>query len=237
MADPVAPSKRSWLDAPVELYARVCQPDRDVEKDRSRSVLLAGLLSFVFPGLGQLHNRQLIRGIWWLVLMAAVLVVWGVVEFVAWWPFDTSAEGWRGSTGRVLDRIGIAFLVVVVGLWAANVYDAVRTAILLRAGKVFVRFSQKKQLALAAAGFVPFAGTLTPDETCTLEELNPSLANTIVKGIVQRMIARKIKRMMMVGVVALGLIPVLAGALLAMPWMIVAGALVVLGALLVVLMG
>jgi hypothetical protein len=237
MSEAAAPSKRSWLSRPVELYARVCQPDRDVDKDRTRSAVVAGLLSVLLPGLGQLHNRQLIRGIWWLVLTAVVLVVWGMIELISWWPLGVESEGWRGSTGRVLDRVGIAFMVITIGLWAAGVYDAVRTAILLRTGRLFVRFSQKKQLALAAAGFVPFAGTLTPDETCTLDELNPSLANTVIQRIVQRMIARKLRRMMMLGVIALGLVPIGVGAVFSIPSVIFAGAVVVLAALLVVLMG
>lgn len=237
MSETAATSKRLWLTRPVELYARVCRPDRDVEKDRSRNVLVAGLLSAVFPGLGQLHNRQLIRGIWWLVLTSVVLIVWGVFAVLTWWPFGEDAVDWRGSTGRALDRTGIAFMVITIGLWAAGVYDAVRTAVLLRTGRLFVRFSQKKQLAFAAAGLVPFAGTLTPDETCTLDELNPDLAGTVIQRIVQRMIARKIRRLMMIGVVALGLVPILAGAVFAIPWLIVVGGLVVLAAMLVVLMG
>lgn len=98
-----------------------------------------------------------------------------------------------------------------------------------------VRFSFKKQAALLAAGLVPLAGALVPDETCSLDELRSPLSHNLAQKLVQRLIARKLRRVLLLLVLLVGVLPLLLGAVYALPWLTVIGAVTILLAALAML--
>lgn len=217
------------------LYARLCAPDRDISLDQKKSPLVAAVLSVIVPGLGQLYNRQLIRAAWWAIFFFATLLLWALCGLAQWWPFASATPGWRGSVGAAIDRIDLAFVIIVVGLWLVGVIDALRIAIALRQGSLVVRFSFKKQAALLAAGMVPLAGALTPDETCSPAELSSSFTSDLTQKLLQRLIARKLRRVFLLAVLLLGIAPVVLGAIYAIPWLIATAAAFILVAAVTIL--
>jgi TM2 domain-containing membrane protein YozV len=229
-----SPGKSERLSA---LYAQLSRPDRDHAADRQKNPVLAGFLSLLVPGFGQIYNRQLFKAISWLVLSVIVGVVLLLIVLSTFWPFARELEGWRGRTGHTLGNATPALKTILGGLWIAGILDAVRTAWLLRKGKLIVRFSFKKQAMMIAAGMVPLAGALTPEETVALDDLDRSATGDLTHRLVKNFVMGKLRKVIAMGVVVLGLLPIVIGAIWTMPWLVIVGAIVVLGAMLVFLMG
>ncbi|SHR43514.1 ABC-type sugar transport integral membrane protein [Mycobacteroides abscessus subsp. abscessus] len=86
----------------------------------------AALLSIV-PGLGQIYNRQFLKGIIFLVLAAAFGIVFGDILNMGFWGLFTLGEIPRVDHSIFLLIDGIIALIVTVlglGVYAFNLYDA-----------------------------------------------------------------------------------------------------------------
>jgi tetratricopeptide (TPR) repeat protein len=127
------------------LRRRVQEAAEDPGKRRryQKQPTLAGLLSFVFPGFGQLYNSQYEKGLG--IFAAALILLFVLIDRLFFAPFVTmateAAQGGRVSPAEQMDRtrqvlgtygflawaliaLGIA---VYVGLWVYAIVDAYRT--------------------------------------------------------------------------------------------------------------
>jgi formate hydrogenlyase subunit 3/multisubunit Na+/H+ antiporter MnhD subunit len=98
---------------------------------RRRSPLLAAVLSGLFPGLGQLYNRERLKALLFVIggvvsLKLLLFVMGGVVTAAGpFSPFDVNID--LDNAAAVLRKLLLALLpLLVVGLW--SVIDAYRTA-------------------------------------------------------------------------------------------------------------
>jgi len=88
-------------------------------KDQARKPLLAGALSLLMPGLGQLYNWQVIKG-------AALAVAWLVLMMLVVYSASAQLKATRdlaaGLSGAII------WIVLAVVLWAYAITDAVIVA-------------------------------------------------------------------------------------------------------------
>jgi len=220
----------------AQAYESLCRPDRPADADRDRRPLLAGLLSLPLPGAGQLYNRQLFKALALIVvalICGAIATAWLVLR----WIVPTEGEGWLIATGRFVILAGVAALIVGGGLWLFAIIDAIYTAAALRAGRLVVRYSFKKQAAMIAAGMLPVAGMFVPGETRGADEADPQLTSKrVAHQLAMTFVKRKVMSLLKLFVVIVGLIPIVLGAVFAMQGMVIFGACVVLVGLIVFLL-
>lgn len=89
----------------------------------ARNPWVAGLLSSVLPGLGQLYNRQWRKGVGFLAgIIALTVVLSGSV--------DPKALEHAAEAGKTPDNLGLIFLLLLVSFAVAvwSIADAARTA-------------------------------------------------------------------------------------------------------------
>ncbi len=90
---------------------------------RARNPWMAGLLSSVLPGLGQFYNRQLGKGVGFLLvfLVLAGLLIGGV---------DLKELDQALASGTIPDNIGTLLILelLILGLLVWSIADAARTA-------------------------------------------------------------------------------------------------------------
>lgn len=87
---------------------------------------LAAVFSFIFSGLGQIYNGQILKGLWIMIFSAAgmVLVIIGFVQIY----FCIMSELFKWGEiflGSVILMLG---LVIITALGIYNIYDAYNTA-------------------------------------------------------------------------------------------------------------
>lgn len=94
-----------------------------MESGHSQSAGVAGLLSAVLPGLGQLYNRQWVKGVGFLV---GLLVLGGALVSSA----DLEKLQQSAAMGVQPENIGhlflLSLLILVLAVW--SIVDAARTA-------------------------------------------------------------------------------------------------------------
>jgi hypothetical protein len=155
-------------------------------------------------------------------LAASMVLGWLLVAVLA----ESAEPGtWLFWSGEFLARIGLGGAIVLGGLWLFAVVDAWRVATALRRGELVVRYSFFKQAAHLAVGSVPIAGCLAPEETCAADEL----AKPVGKVVIERAAARYFGRFLKISLALFGILPVLIGSAAGLPVLVVLGALVVVG--------
>jgi TM2 domain-containing membrane protein YozV len=89
----------------------------------SKSPVVAALLSGLIPGLGQLYNKQWVKGMAYLV---GVIVLTATLGRIA----DPSQLAGSASTGAPLDHVGqiVILLLLLLGLVIWSMVDAARVA-------------------------------------------------------------------------------------------------------------
>lgn len=211
------------------VYQKLTAPDRPIAPEPDKRPWLAALLACALPGLGQFYNRQLAKAIALFFLAVVVnvplLLIWALLS---WLDGYTDPEGGTHAALGFLARLGVGVPVVLGGLWLFGIIDAWRTAAALRDGRKVVRYGFFRQTGHMAAGFVPGASYVLPEETVTPEEVTAALGTVAKKRIIARIIRRVLKRFLQLGILLLGAVPMLFGAYLDWPWLTVAGAVVVL---------
>lgn len=219
-------------DAADKVYQALVRPDRSVAPETDKKPWLAALWSALFAGAGQLYNRQLAKALWLMVLTYGVggllLVGWLLLH---WLSGQTDPEGWVHATAQFFIRLGWAIPIVGGGLWLFAVIDAWRTAAALRRGELVVRYSFMKQTAYLAAGFIPVAGALTPEATCSPDEVHKKIGAVVKDHALQKIVKWFLKRVLKIGFLVLGMLPLLLGAFLDWPVLVVFGAVAVLAGL------
>lgn len=211
------------------MYESLCRPDRPANADRDRKPFVAGLLSLLLPGLGQLYNRQLFKGIVLIVVVALVCSLLAATWLLLHLLLPDQGDGWSVKIGRFFLRAGLAAPIVGGGLWMFAVIDAVFTAAALRAGALVVRYSFRKQSAMIAAGMIPVAGMFTPGETCVAGDTSARLTSkNVAEQLAMVFIKRKVMSLLKLGLALFGLIPIIVGAAIASTWLVAFGACVVL---------
>lgn len=227
--EPVGRTASKAHDMADAVYQKLTAPDRPIEPEPDKKPWLAGALSFMAPGLGQFYNRQLAKAVALFFLAVVVnvplLLVWALIS---WLSDFTDPEGWPHATLAFIARLGVGVPVVLGGLWVFGIIDAWRTAAALRDGRKVVRYGFFRQTGYLAAGFVPGASYVLPEETVRPEEVTEALGTVAKKRIIARIIRRVLKRFLQLGILLLGVVPMLIGAYLDWPVLTVAGAVVVL---------
>jgi hypothetical protein len=217
-------------------YEAVFRPDRPPGADRDRRPSVAAALSLLLAGAGQLYNRQLFKA---LVIMGVVYLIGGTL-LIAWAVLHAflpeTGDGWGIATGRFFLRLGSVVPIIAGGLWLFAVLDAGLTAARLRAGKIVVRYSFRKQAAMAAASLVPGAGMFVPKETCPASELVEFDPTRFAQDFAKKMVLGKILSLAKIGLAVIGLTPLIIGASIGSPAWLVSGAVVVLIGLILFLM-
>jgi TM2 domain-containing membrane protein YozV len=220
----------------MQAYESLCRPDRPADADRDRKPVLAAVLSLLIAGAGQLYNRQLFKA---LVVAVAVYLVCGIL-LVVWlllhWLLPETGDGWGMKIGRFFLRLGLTVPIVGGGLWLFSIIEAFRTAAALRAGRIVVRFSFKKQLAMTAATFVPAAGLIVPSETCSVAETAGMSEAELARHIGVTLVKNKAMSIGKIILAVIGLVPLIAGAILGLTWLVVVGACVILVGLILFLL-
>lgn len=86
----------------------------------------AAVLSFVFSGLGQIYNGQILKGLFLVALSTASLlsIIVGAV-LIGYWLINRSLEKFILSFGSALFAIGL-ILVMIVGIY--SILDAYKFA-------------------------------------------------------------------------------------------------------------
>lgn len=77
---------------------------------------LAALLSFIFPGLGQIYNGRILRGIFMAIMYTIVLVLMAATTIIAVYYY--------GMIGLVC----ILGFIIPVFMWLWSIYDAYKKA-------------------------------------------------------------------------------------------------------------
>lgn len=232
----VSQTAQSAHDAADKVYQLLVRADRPLEADSQKKPWLAVLWSMLLVGGGQLYNRQLAKALCLALLTYGVggllLAGWLLVH---WLHGFAEPEGWGQATGQFFIRLGLAVPFVCGGLWLFAIVDAWRVAAALRRGELVVRYSFLKQTAYFAAGFIPVAGVLSPEETCAPDDVHKRLGSAVKDHVVERLVMRFLKRVLKIGFLVLGLLPLLLGAYLGWPVLVVCGAAVVLAGLIFLL--
>lgn len=173
--DPLDRARQVQAAADKVLQA-VTRPDRPLEAETSKKPWLAGLLSIVLVGAGQLYNRQLVKALALLLIFyvvgAVCFLLYGLLGWMLSWEFLHESVH---TVIRRLRAMDDAFLIIWAGLWIFAVVDAFRTARALRAGRLLVRYGFLRQGGFAIINFIPFLGALTPCETVAPEDVNTSV--------------------------------------------------------------
>lgn len=228
----VGQTAQSAHDAADKVYQALVRPDRCVEPETEKKPWLAAFWSVVFAGAGQFYNRQLGKALWLMVLTYGVggflLLGWVLLH---WLGAQTDPESWVHATVQFFVRLGWAIPIVSGGLWLFAIIDAWRMAAALRRGDLVVRYSFMKQTACLAAGFIPVAGALAPEETCAPDEVHKKIGSVVKDHAVQKMVMWQLKRVLKVGFLVLGMLPLLLGAAFDWPFLVLFGALVILAGL------
>lgn len=208
------------------VYQKLTRPDRPLEPETHKQPWLAALLSFLIVGAGQLYNRQFIKAlvlfVVFYVLGALLLIVYLLLAF---WE---AAQTVRGDLAYVVEFIWI-------GLWLFAVIDAFRIARLLKQGRLLVRYGFLKQSLYAAAGFIPFAGALTPAETCAPDEVNKKIGEVAVDLAKERAFKWAVIRLLRYSALIAGAILIILGLVLNLHLLLTLGSLCILGAILLFL--
>lgn len=208
------------------VYQALTRPDRPVGPELHKKPWLAGLLSLLVVGAGQLHNRQLFKSVFlFLIFYPVGLLLW----FLAW------VLHWTLGTGRVLTDLHYIYQIVWVGLWLFAVVDAYRIARLLRAGKLVVRYGFLKQGLFTAAGFIPVAGALAPGETVAPDEVDRSVGAVAVDLAKDKAIKWVLIRVVRYGLLAVAALLLVIGLAAGIDFLLTLGGLVLLGAILLFL--
>ncbi|MBL8798460.1 MAG: hypothetical protein JNM56_31485 [Planctomycetia bacterium] len=232
----VGQSAQSAHDAVDRIYQALVRPDRPVEPEIDKKPWLAAFWSVLLTGAGQFYNRQLGKALWLLLLTYGVggvlLLSWLLLQWAGGWA---DPEGWVHPVVQFFVRLGWAVPVVSGGLWLFGIVDAWRTAAALRRGDLVVRYSFMKQTACLAAGFIPVAGALAPQETCAPDEVQKKVGSVVRDHAIEKLAYWMMKRTLKVGFLVLGLLPLLVGAAFDWPVLIVFGALAILAGLIFIM--
>jgi hypothetical protein len=209
------------------LYQKLTQGDRPVGPDTTKKPWLAALCSIVVCGGGQLYNRQLTKSIWYFLAASVPLALaWGVYLLLSVMVDPEAAPAWL-LTATDWARLA-AYLVPfpVCLLWLFGVMDAYRTAVLLRAGQLEVRYGVKRQALHLAAGFVPVVGDYVPGATVPGgEQPRVALADLVQQEFRQRLVKRIVTRLVGFGCMFVLLLLLLTGFLVTLVILVTAGGL------------
>jgi len=104
-------SKKGPEDAGKKLFVRFF-------KSNGRIWWIAGILSYLVPGLGQVYNGQACRGL----LFYTLYSLWGSASFII------SLKAIRGSYGRLVIPLVFFFLITSLAALIAIIVDAIRNA-------------------------------------------------------------------------------------------------------------
>lgn len=111
------PDTSSFCSYCGQSLTTAARPIQNVPYTQKKLSGLAVVLSFFWPGLGQMYNGQIGKGILLLILQGA-LIVFGVLTLVF--------------------LIGFPILLGAFALWAWNLYDAYNTAERINRGEISV---------------------------------------------------------------------------------------------------
>ncbi|HZT79639.1 MAG TPA: hypothetical protein VFA26_05440 [Gemmataceae bacterium] len=207
-------------------YQALTRPDRPLTPETHKKPWLAALLSLIIVGSGQLYNRQLARAVFLFVLfylgggllLLVALLLHGLLAL------GDRLPGWATTASERLLDAAPAFELLWAGLWLFAVADAWRVARALRAGRLVVRYSFRRQAAFLAARLIPFAGTLAPDETVTPDEAHQSLNDAVVGAAKEYVADRLLWRVVRYGGLGLGVLLVVIGLAAGLTWVVGLGA-------------
>jgi len=87
---------------------------------------LAAILSFIFNGLGQFYNGQLVKGLWiiFFSVTGIIILIAGSI-FIGFWLAGKVVFTWQLAAGIMLFVLGLG-IICVVGIW--SIFDAYRVA-------------------------------------------------------------------------------------------------------------
>lgn len=186
------------------VYQSLVRPDRPLGPESHKKPWLAAFLSLVVVGAGQLYNRQLLKAVFLCLLFYAV----GLLLLAAYLVLGL----WEAAQNVRAD-LAYVFLFVWCGLWLFAVFDAGRTAWLLKTGKRVIRFGFLRQGLFSAVSFIPIAGTLAPTEIVAPEDMNRQVgevAADLAREHVFRWVVIRVLRFACLGIgvllVALGMV-------------------------------
>lgn len=110
-------------------------PDKNIKVSNNsrpnreqKSTGIATVLSFFIPGLGQIYNGQILKGVLFLIMIPLIIVI-GVVIMAT--NTHQTCNWWGCSPSLDPSSIGIGFLVIIIFVpifWIYNLYDAYNTA-------------------------------------------------------------------------------------------------------------
>ena len=98
-----------------------------MDEDRINRPGLAAVLSFVFNGLGQIYNGQIVKGlvvIFFSTLSMLILLTGDI--FIGFWMLDRVALAGQLVLGIVLFAVGLS-LICIVGIY--SIFDAYKFAL------------------------------------------------------------------------------------------------------------
>lgn len=99
------------------------------EKKRRKNPTLALILSAVFPGLGQIYNNQVPKGVIFLVLNT-------IINFLLYEPLQRVFEAKGGMPDRPTLIVVSGYTIAGMVLWLFSIIDAKKTAEMINRGKV-----------------------------------------------------------------------------------------------------
>mgnify|MGYP007030112699 CR=1 FL=1 len=87
---------------------------------------LAAILSFIFNGLGQFYNGQLVKGlvVIFFSVTGIIILIAGSI-FIGFWLAGSIVFTWQLTAGIALFVLGLG-IICVVGIW--SIFDAYRVA-------------------------------------------------------------------------------------------------------------
>jgi len=99
-----------------------------------KSTGIAAVLSFFYPGLGQIYNGQILKGVLFVITIPLIIVTGLLImgtnthqDCSHWWTF------WTQKCDTVLDpsSLGMGLMLIIIFIpifWIYNLYDAYKTA-------------------------------------------------------------------------------------------------------------
>ncbi len=98
-----------------------------MDEERISRPGLAAVLSFVFNGLGQIYNGQIVKGLLIIFLSAlSMLILLGGAILIGFWMLGKIAFSGQLLTGIVLFAAGLVFI-CIVGIY--SIFDAYNAAL------------------------------------------------------------------------------------------------------------
>jgi hypothetical protein len=194
------------------LYQALTEGDRPIEPDLGKKPWLAALLSLLIVGAGQLYNRQLAKAAWYFVAAYVPTSIILLIYLLLWAFVDPeSSPGWLVTLADYFRLIAFLVPFLFCIIWLFAVMDAYRTAVLLRAGKLGVRYGLRRQAVHMAVGFVPVVGEFVPEETVEPTIKRLTIGDMIKEEVRSQLIKRIVKRLVGFGCMFLILFLLLVG--------------------------